>query len=190
MRYSDLIQFDPIEEVIQLRDADESKTAQHLVSTYVISDEMAERLTDVVFPQIQFDIPADNKGMLVVGNFDVQIQPFLIFEVGNIEAYELIPEIPFLPSQQRMVHYHDSLTLLDKPFDGRLGFARESRPVVAGDFAVHPVEDDRVVGVAHVFGAGCKMLQMLRIGVDVRRDGPRRNVRALRPAVLHLQRNQ
>jgi len=69
MKYGDLIQFDPIESVVQLRDADKSSAAQHLVNTYVISDEMAERLTQLVIPQMQFDHPVDNKGLLVVGNY-------------------------------------------------------------------------------------------------------------------------
>ena len=69
MKYGDLIQFDPIESVVQLRDADESSAAHHLVNTYVISEEMAERLTQLVIPQMQFDQPVDNKGILVVGNY-------------------------------------------------------------------------------------------------------------------------
>ncbi|GIW90640.1 MAG: hypothetical protein KatS3mg109_1072 [Pirellulaceae bacterium] len=69
MRYRDLIQFEPIESVVQLRDADEATSARQLVSTYVISDEMAEKLTGLVIPQLQFDQPVDNKGLLVVGNY-------------------------------------------------------------------------------------------------------------------------
>ena len=69
MKYRDLIQFDPIESVVQLRDADQSSAAYRLVSTYVISDEMAERLTQLVIPQMQFEQPVDNKGLLVVGNY-------------------------------------------------------------------------------------------------------------------------
>jgi hypothetical protein len=69
MKYGDLIQFDPIESVVQLRDADKSSVAQHLVNTYVISEEMAERLIELVIPQLQFDHPIDNKGILVVGNY-------------------------------------------------------------------------------------------------------------------------
>ena len=69
MKYRDLIQFDPIESVIQLRDADSSASARQLVSTYVISDEMADRLINLVIPQMQFDSPSDNKGLLVVGNY-------------------------------------------------------------------------------------------------------------------------
>ena len=69
MTYGDLIQFEPIETVVQLRDADRESAARQLVTTYVVSREMAEKLATVVIPQIQFDQPADNKGFLVVGNY-------------------------------------------------------------------------------------------------------------------------
>jgi hypothetical protein len=69
MKYGDLIQFEPIESVVQLLDADEVTAARQLVKTYVISGEMAEKLVDIVIPQLQFDQPADNKGLLVVGNY-------------------------------------------------------------------------------------------------------------------------
>ncbi|MGB9713297.1 MAG: DUF6079 family protein, partial [Dissulfurimicrobium hydrothermale] len=69
MKYRDLIQFEPIESVVQLRDADEAAAARQLVQTYVISGEMAERLISLVIPQLQFDQPMDNKGLLVVGNY-------------------------------------------------------------------------------------------------------------------------
>ncbi|MBC7752530.1 MAG: ATP-binding protein [Candidatus Saccharibacteria bacterium] len=69
MKYGDLIQFEPLETVLQLRAANDEKNAEHMVKTYVISDEMSERLTDIVFPQLQFDKPMDNKGVLIVGNY-------------------------------------------------------------------------------------------------------------------------
>ena len=69
MKYEDLIQFDPIETVVQLRDADDADAARQLVSSYVISDEMADKLSGLVFPQLEYDKPADNKGLLVVGNY-------------------------------------------------------------------------------------------------------------------------
>ncbi len=69
MKYGDLIQFDPIESVVQLRDAEKSTAASRLVNTYVISEEMGERLIGLVIPQLQFDQPIDNKGLLVVGNY-------------------------------------------------------------------------------------------------------------------------
>ena len=69
MKYGELIQFDPIESVVQLRDAGHESVARQLVSTYVISEEMAEKLTSMIIPQLQFEEPADNKGLLVVGNY-------------------------------------------------------------------------------------------------------------------------
>ena len=69
MKYADLIQFEPIESVIQLREADEVADAKKLVETFVISDRMADLLTKLVFRQLQFDTPADNKGLLIVGNY-------------------------------------------------------------------------------------------------------------------------
>lgn len=69
MKYRELIQFHPITTNIELRDADREDRARQLVSTYVISDEMAGRLIHVAFDQLQYDTPADNKGLLVVGNY-------------------------------------------------------------------------------------------------------------------------
>ena len=69
MKYGDLIRFEPIESVVQLRDADEATVARQLVETYVISEETAEKLVGVVIPQLQFEQPTDNKGLLVVGNY-------------------------------------------------------------------------------------------------------------------------
>jgi ATPase subunit of ABC transporter with duplicated ATPase domains len=69
MKYVDLIQFEPIESVVQLRDADEAAAARQLVQTFVISEEMAEKLINLVVPQLQFGRPMDNKGLLVVGNY-------------------------------------------------------------------------------------------------------------------------
>ena len=69
MKYHELIQFETIETTIQLRDADQKERARNLVSTYVISEEMAEKLSTLIFPQLQFHTPADNKGLLVVGNY-------------------------------------------------------------------------------------------------------------------------
>ncbi|MDR6587432.1 DUF6079 family protein [Agrobacterium tumefaciens] len=69
MHYGDLIQFEPIESVIQLLDANRPDEAKKLVSTYVISDEMAERIVKQIIPQLSFDDAVDHKGLLVVGNY-------------------------------------------------------------------------------------------------------------------------
>lgn len=69
MKYRELIDFQPIETVVQLRNADSADDARRLVETYVVSNEMAERLANLAIPHLQFERPADNKGLLVVGNY-------------------------------------------------------------------------------------------------------------------------
>ncbi|MGF6227934.1 hypothetical protein QFZ27_001889 [Inquilinus ginsengisoli] len=69
MRYSDLIQFEPIESVIQLLDANRPEEAKKFVGTYVISDDMAERIGKQIIPQLSFDESVDHKGVLIVGNY-------------------------------------------------------------------------------------------------------------------------
>lgn len=69
MKYSDLISFNPIEDVIQLTTADDVNRAREYVKTYVMSDTMAQNLKSPVLDQLQMDEVVDNKGVLVVGNY-------------------------------------------------------------------------------------------------------------------------
>jgi ABC-type polysaccharide/polyol phosphate transport system ATPase subunit len=69
MHYSDLVKFEPIESVIQLEQADAPAAVRQLIQTFVISKRMAEQLCDLVIPNLQFESPADNKGVLIVGNY-------------------------------------------------------------------------------------------------------------------------
>lgn len=69
MKYSDLISFSPIEDVIQLTAADDANRAREYVKSYVMSDTMAENLKSPVLDQLQMDEVVDNKGVLVVGNY-------------------------------------------------------------------------------------------------------------------------
>jgi len=69
LKFGDLIQFEPIESVIQLLDANRPGEAKKLVETYVISDDMADRIAKLMIPQIAFDESVDHKGVLVVGNY-------------------------------------------------------------------------------------------------------------------------
>ena len=69
MFYKDLIQYEPIESLVQLKDASNTQKAANLVSTYVISEEMSDRISNLIIPQLQFDSPTDNKGLLIVGNY-------------------------------------------------------------------------------------------------------------------------
>lgn len=91
MNYGDLIQFEPIESVVQLRDADDATAAQQLVQTYVVSQEMAERLVTLVVPQLQFDEPADNKGLLIVGNYGTG-KSHLMSVITVLAEYGDLPE--------------------------------------------------------------------------------------------------
>lgn len=69
MKYQDLIQFDPVETVIKLKEANIPDKAKRLVETYVISERMAAQLSDLIFPHLQWERPQDNKALLVVGNY-------------------------------------------------------------------------------------------------------------------------
>jgi len=51
MLYKELIQYEAIESVVQLRDSTDKDKAKTLVSTYVISEEMSERITKLIIPQ-------------------------------------------------------------------------------------------------------------------------------------------
>lgn len=121
MKYRDLIQFDPIESIIQLRDANEETEARHLVETYVISDRMADHLVDLVIPQLQFDRPQDNKGVLIVGNYGT----------GKSHLMSVISAI---------AEYPDVVPLLDHPD------VQAAAPDIAGRFKVLRTELGGVTG--------------------------------------------
>jgi len=91
MRYCDLFQFEPIETVIQLRDADQESAARRLVKTYVISDRMADQLANVVVPQLQFLSPRDNKGVLIVGNYGTGKSHLMAIISAVAEHADLVP---------------------------------------------------------------------------------------------------
>ena len=69
MKYRELIEFNPIESVIVLRSADDRKKAEGLVSSYVMSDNMADLINAKIISQLRLDNVIDNKGVLLVGNY-------------------------------------------------------------------------------------------------------------------------
>ncbi len=93
MKYGELIEFEPIESVVQLTEADAEAKARGLVETFVISERMAEQLTELVFPQLQFDRPADNKGLLVVGNYGTGKSHLMAMISAVAEHGELRPQL-------------------------------------------------------------------------------------------------
>lgn len=69
MKYRDLINFEPITNVIQLKDAEKPKVAQNLVKSFVASDSMESCFTGLIFPHLQFERFNDNKALMIVGNY-------------------------------------------------------------------------------------------------------------------------
>jgi len=67
--YRDLVNFEPVDIVVQLRQAEQHGEAKRLVSTYVASTRMAEVLRDVIVPHLRFDQPYDHKGLFIIGNY-------------------------------------------------------------------------------------------------------------------------
>lgn len=69
MKYGELIQFNPIQTVIQLKEADDKSRAKGLVESYVMSNDMADKLDCGILRELQFEEVLDNKGVLIVGNY-------------------------------------------------------------------------------------------------------------------------
>lgn len=115
MKYGDLIQFEPIESVIQLLDANRPDEAQKLVSTYVISDDMAERIASLMIPQLSFDESVDHKGLLVVGNYGT----------GKSHLMSVISLVAENASYASMIRHPK---------------VAESADAIAGKFKVHRIE--------------------------------------------------
>lgn len=91
MKYSELITFQPIESVIQLRDANRQASARKLVASYVISNEMCQRLSEVVIPHLQYENPHDNKGILIVGNYGTGKSHLLSVLSSVAENADMLP---------------------------------------------------------------------------------------------------
>lgn len=91
MKYNELVTFQPIESVIQLRDANKQASARKLVSSYVISNEMCQRLSEVVIPHLQYEKPHDNKGILIVGNYGTGKSHLLSVVSSIAENADLVP---------------------------------------------------------------------------------------------------
>ncbi len=69
MRYSDLIQFEPVESVVKVRQADDRQVAERLVRTYVISDRMADVILHRILPTLSLERGEETGGLFVVGNY-------------------------------------------------------------------------------------------------------------------------
>ncbi len=90
MHYRDLVQFEPIESVVQLSTANDKQAAAALVQSYVISERMADQLGNLVFPQLRIDRPVDNKGVLIVGNYGTGKSHLMSFISALAEHADLV----------------------------------------------------------------------------------------------------
>lgn len=89
MKYGELVQFDPVESVKVLVEADDIDQAREDVRTFVISDRMADQLVHVIFPNLQFDDPTDQKGLLIVANYGTGKTHLMSVISGVAERAEL-----------------------------------------------------------------------------------------------------
>ena len=87
MKYRDLVQFDPVEDIIQLRKADRLEEARKLVDTYVVSDLMADKLTEVILKHLQYTLPFDTKGILIIGNYGTGKSHLMSF-ISSVAEHE------------------------------------------------------------------------------------------------------
>jgi len=134
MKYKDLIQFDPIETVIQLESANNATLAHSLVRSYVVSDQMAERIADLAVPNLQFDEPSDNKALLVVGNYGTGKSHLLSVISSIAEDDTFVADLR-----------HDQLRDKLKPVSGRFKVCRleigattmSLHDIVCGAISVH-----------------------------------------------------
>jgi hypothetical protein len=93
MKYNELINFEPIESVVQLRDTEKEEEAKRLVKTYVFSDEMVEKLESIILPLIQYDVPLDNKGLFIVGNYGTGKSHLMSVIASIAENTDLLKEL-------------------------------------------------------------------------------------------------
>jgi len=90
MKYKDLIQFEPIESVIVLKDANNKDKAEDLVKTFVVSQSMEINLNEIIIPNLQFEIPQDQKGIFVVGNYGTGKSHLMAFISALAENQEYL----------------------------------------------------------------------------------------------------
>ncbi len=98
--YADLIQFDPIESVVELKEANALAGAERLVRSFVVSDRMADQLAGVVFPQLQFEKPADNRGLLIVGNYGTG-KSHLMAMLSSVAEHEKLADAVSNPAARK-----------------------------------------------------------------------------------------
>ncbi|MCC2309163.1 DUF6079 family protein [Cellulomonas chengniuliangii] len=94
MLYRDLVHFEPVESVKQLRAGVSAEQAREDVRTFVISEKMREQLVGVVLPNLRFDNPDwDHKGVLLVATYGTGKTHFMSCLAAVAENADLAAEM-------------------------------------------------------------------------------------------------
>jgi hypothetical protein len=96
MKYRDLIQFEPVVDVIQLRQADEKKRAEKLVSTYVISDRMTDVILHRILPSLSIGGEKPGDGLFIVGNYGTGKSHLMSIVTAIAEHRDLLKHVTHL----------------------------------------------------------------------------------------------
>ena len=93
MKYKDLISFEAIESVLKLAEANNKTKAEEHVRTFVMSENLRKQLKGIVFPNLQFEKPHDNKGLFIVGTYGTGKTHLMSVISAICEHNELRPDI-------------------------------------------------------------------------------------------------
>lgn len=91
MKYKDVVQFEPIVDIIQLRSSSKKNVAKTLIQTYVISDHMKVNFNKEIIPNISYLKSSPNqKGVLIIGNYGTGKSHLMSVIGGIAENPELL----------------------------------------------------------------------------------------------------
>jgi len=95
MKYADLFTLNPIETVIDIADADKSDQARRLVSTFVLTPNLATEVEKVALPILDPKSGTEGKGLFVVGSYGTgksHLMSFLSIIAERAEALEWLKQ--------------------------------------------------------------------------------------------------
>ena len=93
MKYRDLVSFESIEQVKELRHADDLAEARRDVETLVVSPRLAEQLTGLILPNMDLDSAPDAKGLLIVANYGTGKTHLMSVVSSILEHSELVDSV-------------------------------------------------------------------------------------------------
>lgn len=70
MKYGDLIQFEPINEVVKFSRTNEIEYQKNLIKTFVFSKTLKESLIPLMVRNLNYHQPGETFGLQVVGNYE------------------------------------------------------------------------------------------------------------------------